>query len=184
MAMDYIAYEYKELIVDADRTSLWLDAFENFGWEIDSREGVTNTTIQNHNSKIVSKTVIHLKRNRKIVNKAELTRLQRNFEACMREIDALERSKTAKATAYSIIAGVLGTAFLAGSVMAMTMKEYSIQMMVLSVILAIPGIIGWIVPYFIYRRIVSKQSVRINDLIEQKYDEIYEICEKGSKILQ
>ncbi len=184
MAMDYIAYEYKELIIDADRTSLWLDAFENFGWEIDSREGITNTAIKNPNSKIVSKTIVHLKRNRKLVNKAELTRLQRNFEACMKEIDALERSKTSKATAYSIIVGVIGTAFMAGSVMAITMNEYTVPMIVLSVVLAIPGIIGWIAPYFIYKRIVSRQSVRINELIEQKYDEIYEICEKGSKILQ
>ena len=41
---------------------------------------------------------LRLKRDRKIVNKTELTRLQRNFEACVREIQSLENSKTSKAT--------------------------------------------------------------------------------------
>lgn len=45
---------------------------------------------------------LHLKRDRRIINKMELTRLQRNFEACAREIDKLERAKTSAATAWSI----------------------------------------------------------------------------------
>ena len=43
---------------------------------------------------------LRLKRDRKIVNKTELTRLQRNFEACVREIQSLENSKTSKATIW------------------------------------------------------------------------------------
>lgn len=54
---------------------------------------------------------------------------------------------------------------------------------ILMTVLALPGILGWIFPYFIYRRIAAKQTEKMNVLIETKYDEIYEICEKGNKLL-
>ena len=110
----------------------------------------------------------------------ELTRLQRNFEACVNEIVALENSKTSVTTMYALIVGIVGTAFMAGSVFAVTAQSPHI---VLSVLLAIPGFIGWILPYFLYKRIVGKQTQKLIPLIEEKYDEIYEICEKGNKLL-
>ena len=54
---------------------------------------------------------------------------------------------------------------------------------ILMTVLALPGILGWIFPYFIYRKIAEKQTEKMNVLIETKYDEIYEICEKGNKLL-
>lgn len=53
---------------------------------------------------------------------------------------------------------------------------------VLSIVLAVPGFSGWILPYFVYRRIQEKETKKITPLIEAKYDEIYEICEKGNKL--
>lgn len=53
------------------------------------------------------KTIIRLKRDHKIINKAELTRLQRNFEACVSEIQTLEQRKTSAATAYAIVLGIM-----------------------------------------------------------------------------
>lgn len=38
-------------------------------------------------------------------------------------------------------------------------------------------------PYFVYKKVVAKQTEKAIPLIEEKYDEIYEICEKGSKLL-
>lgn len=110
----------------------------------------------------------------------ELTRLQRNFEACVNEIAVLENTKTSVATMYALIAGILGTAFMAGSVFAVTAQPPHI---VLCILLAIPGFIGWILPYFLYRRTVGKQTEKLTPLIEEKYDEICEICEKGNKLL-
>lgn len=68
----------------------------------------------------VGKNLLCLRRDRKIINKAELTRLQRNFEDCMRQVDMLERSKTSKASAAAISIGIIGTMFMAGSVFAVT----------------------------------------------------------------
>ncbi|MDD3367673.1 MAG: hypothetical protein PHP50_02125 [Lachnospiraceae bacterium] len=171
---DYIGYEYKELVVEKKEVSFYLDGFENFGWEIDERQPEIVESNKN------GKTVIRLKRNRKIMNKAELTRLQRNFEDCMRQMNSLENSKTSLATAASLLLGILGTAFIAGSTFAVTHEP---PLILLCIILAIPGFMGWLAPIFIYKRLVLKKTNELAPMIEQKQDEIYEICEKGHKLL-
>lgn len=174
---NYIGYEYKEIITESDKVSFLLDGYECFGWEPDevpseSREGKRPPYSQ--------KVILHLKRNRKIINKMELTRLQRNFEACTNEIGELEKAKTSAATMDALVVAIIGTAFMAGSVFAVTAEPPN---MILSVLLAVPGFMGWIIPCFLYKRVVRRQKEKLQPLIEQKFDEIYEICEKGNKLL-
>ena len=173
---DYIGYEYKEIAAENNRISFLLDGYENFGWELDERQMERGR----EHSGASAKMVLQLKRNRKIINKMELTRLQRNFEACVNEIDKLEKKKTSVATMYALILGIIGTAFMAGSTFAVTAPS---PHYILCIILAIPGFLGWIFPYFLYKKVAGKQAERITPLIEAKYDEIYEICEKGNKLL-
>ena len=167
---DYVGYEYKTFITDNDKVSMYLDAYENFGWMPD--DGVQarqfGDTIE-----------VKLKRDRKILNKAELTRLQQHFVACMDEITALENSKIKTSTIYSILVGLIGTAFMAGSVFAVTADP---PLILLCIILGIPGCIGWALPYFLFQIFTKKRAVVVAPLIEQKYDEIHEICEKGNAL--
>ncbi|MDE6387228.1 MAG: hypothetical protein K2L82_05390 [Lachnospiraceae bacterium] len=174
---NYVGYEYKEIVVDSNMAALLLDGYENFGWEVN--ESLPESSIGGKTS-ISGRTVIRLKRDRKILNKAELTRLQRNFEACVSQIQMLEARKTSVATAYAIIVGVVGTAFIAGSTFAVTAQPPHI---ILCIALAVPGFLGWTFPYFLYKKIAGKQTEKITPLIEAKYDEIYELCEKGNKLL-
>lgn len=174
---NFVGYEYKEIVAESGRVSFLLDGYECFGWELDEK---WTESRESKNPSYPKKEALHLKRNRKIINKMELTRLQRNFEACVKEIETLEKSKTSAATIYALAAGVIGTAFMAGSVFAVTARPPYI---ILSIILAVPAFAGWIIPYFLYRRIEGKQTEKLTPLIEQKYDEIYEICEKGNKLL-
>lgn len=109
---NYVGYEYKEIIADHNMVSLLLDGYENFGWEMNDSLPESSVGGKAGSGK---KTVIRLKRDRKIVNKTELTRLQRNFEACISEIQTLEQRKTSAATAWAIVLGMIGTAFMAGS---------------------------------------------------------------------
>lgn len=170
----FVAYEYKEVIADQNSASFLLDSYENFGWEVD--ENIPINSYSPHQKNVM----LRLKRNRRIVNRMELTRLQRNFEACVREIEQLEKRKTSMATMYALIIGMLGTVFMAGSVFAVTAQPPHI---ILCIILAIPAFIGWILPVFVYRRMLVKETETVTPLIEAKYDEIYEICEKGNRLL-
>ena len=163
----FTQYEYKEITALQNQISFYLDSYECFGWELDERVPQKNGTLS-------------LRRDRKILNKMELTRLQRHFEACMQEINNLESSKTTKAMIVSLTIGLLGTAFMAGSVFAVTAKPLIIW---LTVILAIPAFLGWALAPISYKKIVNERTKTINELIEQKYDEIYEICEKGNALI-
>lgn len=174
---NYVGYEYKEMAADSSMASFLLDGYESFGWEMDENLSGYHKTDRTSSQ---NKVVLRLKRNRKIINKMELTRLQRNFEACVSEIETLEKSKTSAAVMYALVSGMIGTAFMAGSTFAVTGQPPHI---ILCILLAIPGFVGWILPYFLYRRIVGKQTEKLMPLIEKKYDEIYEICEKGNKLL-
>lgn len=177
----FVAYEYKEVVAEHERAALLMDGYESFGWEIDDSlptNGVllTEKFVPSGTPKIA----IRMKRDRKLVNKMELTRLQRNFEACVKEIETLENAKTTRATIWAIVVGIIGTAFMAGSVFAVVAPTPQI---LLCIVLAIPAFIGWILPYFIYKKLVQKDTEKYTMLIEAKYDEIYELCEKGNKLL-
>lgn len=174
---NFVSYEYKEVTAESSIASFLLDGYESFGWELDENLPVNS---MGHNVPSQNKVVFRLKRNRKIINKMELTRLQRNYEACVSEIKSMENAKTSTATMYALIVGIVGTAFMAGSTFAITAQT---PHLILCILLAIPGFLGWILPYFIYKKIVAKQTEKLAPLIEEKYDEIFEICEKGNKLL-
>ena len=53
----------------------------------------------------------------------------------------------------------------------------------LCILLAVPAFTLWALAPILYPRMVAKRTKTVNELIEQKYDEIYLICEKGSKLL-
>ncbi|MCL2752430.1 MAG: hypothetical protein FWE62_06730 [Firmicutes bacterium] len=179
---DYIGYDYVSVTVGNEKVSMYSDAYENFGWVADDP---AKTGLHDHASGIpirqfTGAATLKLKRDRKILNKAELTRLQQHFEACMDEIASLENSKTRMATVYSITTGVIGAAFMAGSVFAVTAEPPVVW---LCVLLGIPGLIGWALPYLLFKKFAEKRAAEVAPLIEQKYDEIHEICEKGNALL-
>lgn len=167
----YIGYEYKEVAVRPEQASFYLDCYENFGWSGDENIAAARGS---------QLTTLRLKRDRKIVNKMELTRLQRHFEACAREIDALEKAKTATATVAALSVALIGTAFMAGSTFAVVHEPPIIW---LCILLAVPGFLGWILPYFLYHWAVRKKTGEIQPMIEAKREEIYEVCEKGHSLL-
>ena len=168
---NYRAWEYKDISVPDSKASFYLDCYECFGWQQDENHPVAPG---------VRPAVLYLKRDRKIINKMELTRLQRNFEACLREIDLLERSKTSAATLWALLVGLAGTAFMAGSVFAVTAAP---PHYLLTILLAVPGFAGWILPVFLRRRLTRARTRRVQPFIEAKYEEIYALCEKGHALL-
>lgn len=179
----FVGYEYKEITVDAGLASMYLDGYENFGWiaeEATDRKYSSYENLYQVGKQVKNHVTIRMKRDRKIINKMELTRLQRNFEACIHEIGMLERAKTSAAMAWALAIGIAGTVFMAGSTFAVTHEP---PMIWLCVLLAIPGFIGWILPYFVYHRLVKKKTEKLQPLIEQKLEEIYEVCEKGHALL-
>lgn len=167
---DFVGYEYKEITTTRVMEGVYADGYPNFGWKLD---GCSPSAIG------FSAVILKFKRDRKIKNKAELSRLQRKFEAGIAEIDNLKRSKTSSAFITAMTVGLIGTAFLAGATFAFIYAK----MIPLMIVLAIPGFIGWYLPYILYKKLTAKRSTAVMPLIEKQYDEIYEVCEKGHALL-
>ena len=179
----FVAYEYKEIRTDNSKVSFLIDSYRNFGWEVDENIGMETVRKVSgaHSVQGIAGTVIlRLKRDRKIINRMELTRLQRNFEFCLKNIEHLEKSRTSEATALALAVGIAGTVFMTFSVFSITLAEPNF---LLCVMFAIPAFVGWILPYFIYNYKVNRKTVEIEGLIEEKEEEIFQICEKGSKLI-
>lgn len=169
-AENFIGYEYMDINTSRQMEGVYTDSYPKFGWEM---EGCFPSPLG------LSSVNIKFKRDRKIRNKAELSRLQRQFDSIIMEIENLERSKTSTASITAITIGLIGTAFLAGSVFAFIYAE----MIPLMIILAIPGFIGWFLSYYFYKKIKVKRSTVVIPLIEEQYDAIYETCQKAHSLL-
>jgi len=166
---NFVGYEYHSVNVKRNMVSVYTDGYENFGWQLEGHDYSINA---------VDSVTLKFKRDRKIRNKAELTRLQRNFDACVQEIVSLESSKKIKASVVAYLIGIIGTAFMAGSVFAVTANR-----IIPCIVLAIPAFVGWVLPYFLYNSIMKKKTNEVTPLIDQKYDELYVICEKANGLL-
>jgi hypothetical protein len=173
----FTAYEYKNITVAQDLESIYLDSFPNFGWELDGTASFVDRVIPapRPGGAAVS---LKFKRDRSIKNKAALSRLERQFEDSVRAIEGLERSKTSIAGIAALTIGIVGTAFMAGSVFA-----YMAGMFPLMVVLAMPGFSGWILPYFCYTGVRAKRAEKLSPLIDKQFDVVYELCEKAYALL-
>ena len=165
----FIGYEYREITADHSSESMYADGYENFGWKLES---VASSTIG------VKTVTMKFKRDRKIRNKAELTRLQRQFDSCVKEISNMEKSKSSSASAAAYTVGLIGTVFMAGSTFAVVAEN-----IILCIILAVPAFVGWILPYFLYKSAYAKKAAKVTPLIESKYDEVYEVSERANSLL-
>ena len=80
---EFIAYDYKQVQTHPNKSSFMIDSYQNFGWTLDE-----NAKPSYPSSGPSFKTVLRFKRDRKIMNKMKLTRLQRNFEFCLNVISS------------------------------------------------------------------------------------------------
>ena len=164
----FIAYEYKEVTVHRGIETLYADGYPSFGWKLDGTGLAMNLTSVN----------LKFKRDRRIQNKNELTKLQREFEAQAKNIEKLEDSKMIAPSVVAYSVGIVGTALMAGSVFA-----FLASMIPLCIILAIPAFIGWVVPYFAFLKVKQTKESKVTPIIDQQYDAIYELCEKANILL-
>ena len=165
------SYDYLKVPVDENFLSQYLDSYGCFGWKPDDNVPP---------EKAGGKVQLHFKRSRNIPGKTELIRLQQHYEACMAEIATLEASKSSVPMVVSLTSGLVGCAFMAGSVFAVTAYRPIIW---LTVVLGIPGFALWGGAYFGYKIARQRRTAQVAPLIEAKFDEAYQVCTKAQQIL-
>lgn len=168
----FVAYEYQEHTVEQRYASYYEDNYGCFGWQVEQ---------QPHGVELQGRETLRLKRDRHIPNRMELTRLQRQFEAIMEDVRRLEHSVQNQATIAGLGCGLAGTVFMGGSTFAITAAAPIVW---LCAVLAVPGFILWGAAYPLYRYVQKRRAQEVQPLVEGKLDEMYEVCEKASRLLE
>lgn len=161
---DYVAFEYTTIATRECLVDIYVDNMPCFGWQIvEKNNGIDGVTLK-------------FKRNREIERKQELNSLQRKFELEVATIKDLEMQKTRGARVVALTVGIIGTAFMAGSVFCVTA---SVPLVVPCIILGAVGAIGWALPYFLYKSIKCKMTVKNSSKIDKRYDNVCETCKSA-----
>lgn len=170
-------YEYKELLVEHSKVSLYIDSYKNFGWDLDTNIHTSNQVSlgKELNKPYLEETKvkIYVKRQTTIKNKVELTRLENNFEACIKQIIIMEKKKISIAQIYALTLGVIG--ILSVMIAFVAFADYKR----LSFLAGIIGLINIILPPIVYNKTFISESEKLDPIIQQKYAEIDKICRKG-----
>lgn len=180
---DFIAYDYLKLEVLPDLEQLYVDCYQSFGWELTK---VSETNINQdyyiNGRTFLEKPLVTLKfkRNRKIKNKAELLKLQKDMEDYFKKIDKLKKEPELIGTIYSMILGVVGLLFIIFSILSLTSKT---PFYILGVINGIVGVVGVILAFFMYNKKRKQLQEKNEILIEEQYNNIYELCEKANNLI-
>ncbi len=196
----FVGYEYKTVTVPRDMELVWEDGLQGFGWKLIKSEpaakkpawrplriltaplsifsgGQFEEIVPLH--PLETEIELKFKRDRNIPEKAQLNRLQLQFESQLKEISYLENSSHTTATAAAFTTGLVGTVFLGAATF-----SYLANQIPLTILLAIPGFIGWSASYFIHKMVKSGQTSKVAPLIEHKYDGIFDICVKANALLR
>jgi len=164
-----VSYEYKSVTVSSNMKSVYLDGYANFGWEFYGTEPAPQGSIA---------IVLRFRRDRRLKNKLELCRLERELENSLHEIEKLEKIKDAKTMAFSIGFGILGAAFLIGSA-----SSFFAGNILLCIVLLIPAAISGVIGYVSSSSMKRKQDEKIAPQIDNYYDSVHKTCEKANTLL-
>lgn len=168
----FVAYEYQERTVEQRYAPYYKDGYGCFGWQAEQ---------QPRGVELQGRVTLRLRRDRHIPNKMELTRLQRQFEAIMEDVRQLENSAQSQATIAGLSCGMAGAVFMGGSTFAITAATPIVW---LCAVLAVPGFILWGAAYPLYRYVQKRRTREVQPLVEGRLDEMYEVCEKASRLLE
>lgn len=169
-----ISYDYLTIQAEGKTAYEVIDSYQSLGWEVVDRA----------ESFLLGHTTINLRRNRKIKNKEQLNRLQVKLDDCFNSISVFEKCKTQSAMVVSLILGIIGTLIFGGGLsMFLTWENPEIWVYIVGGALAVIGAIPCSLAYFVYTKIRAKKTVAMNIQIEQKRDEIGNLCEDGQKFL-
>lgn len=164
----FVAFEYLEQQIPKAMQNNYIDGYTNFGWQVTDRTpDIGKSTV-----------TLKLKRDRNLPEKAALNRLQKQFEQEMAAAAGLERSKSSVPTVVAMTVGLIGTAFMAGSVFAVNN-----QMVILCVILAIPGFLGWALGYFSFNWAKARRIEKISPTLLRVYDSAADYCKQAFHLL-
>lgn len=169
---EFVAYEYLSVKVKNEDKAMFHDAYENFGWQ-PVEETISYAS--------VGSVCLRFKRNRKIANKSELLKLQREMEQTLSLMEGLKNASNKIPMQIAYAVGGIATIPMALATFGVLDYLGSFGKSLLFIIpLALIGFCGWIAPIFLHKKLKKSISTKNLPLIEEKYEELEQICRKAN----
>ena len=182
---NFIAYEYKEVSVKRASINLYVDCFANFGWKLiehyksrapgQSQSAVDTGVSHELDSDMI---VLKLKRNSRLNNKREINRLENKCEAALADIRRLEDRKSAYTMGTALGAGIVGAGIMAIAIWNLVMGNTLAGFLIGVVGFGVCGVGFWL-----NHRMGQKMKQQLEPEIQQRYDDIHNICEEAYGML-
>ena len=194
---NFVAYEYKDITVKRNSAGMYIDCMENFGWTLVENDGydvqalLTNLNPVNLGKNIASVAqsfgetadpsetmTLKFKRDRRIENKQQLDKLERDYEEALAAIHKVERKNVAQTMGISLGTGIIGTVFIS-----LAVYNFVFSNIVLGVLFAAVGAVGWAIGFFSNMKIGKKKSSQTEPYVEEQLNIVYSACEKAHALL-
>ena len=195
---NFVAYEYKNVNVKRNSMEQYIDCMENFGWTLVDGDGynaqalLSNLNPVNLGMNIANfaqtigdtsaddsvPVTLQFKRDRRIENKQQLDKLEKEYVEALSAIDRIERKNSAQTMGVSLGTGIVGAVFVGLSV-----YNFVASNIVLGVVFAVIGAIGWTIGFFSNRKVGSKKSTQAEPHVQEQLDIVYSACEKAHALL-
>ena len=194
---NFVAYEYKNVTVKRNSAGMYIDCMENFGWSLVENDGydvgslLTNLNPVNLGKNIAnaaqsfgetadpSETMtLKFKRDRRIENKQQLDKLEREYEEALSAIHKVERKNVAQTMGISLGTGIIGTLFIG-----LAVYNFVFSNIILGVLFAAVGAIGWAIGFFSNMKIGKKKSTQTEPYVQEQLNIVYSTCEKAHALL-
>lgn len=167
---NFITYDYFTTRTSAESATMVADYYESLGWELTNRTGFLNLTLT-------------FRRDRKIANKSDLVKAQKNLDSALKHIELLEKKKTASPRLASVIFGSISSLILGLGMSSCLVWGNETIYMIAGVIVGVVGIIGCLVTYPLFSKLRRNSTAKVLPFINSKYDEISNICENANKLV-
>jgi len=163
---EFIAHEYTTVRAPRDLARLYEDTYRAFGWTVTDEHTVPGST------------EFKLKRDRSIRTRSAIAELERKAQRSLTTIGRLSNSPRTFAMTSAIAIGLIGTAFLAGSVFTLLGG-----FIVASIALGVVGLLGWAGGAASYLLVRNRRTAKIAARIDAEYRTVYECAEQATRLL-
>ena len=170
-----ITYDYKTVRVNRTMEAMLTDAYQNLGWEL------TNTTMAEGSLTNVN---VSFKRNRKIENKMELTKLQEKVDNILANIENLQTKKKNAGVVEGISTGVVGALIFGGGMSMSMLNTASVGLLVGGIAVGIVGIAVGLLGWLVFKKINKKKNTKIQPILESEFDKLADVCEQAHGLIK
>ena len=163
---EFIGYEYTTVRAPRDLARLYEDTYRAFGWTVTDEHAVSGAV------------EFKLKRDRSIRTRSAVAELERKAQQSLTSIGRLTASPRTFAMSSAMAIGLIGTAFLAGSVFTLLGG-----FIVASVALGVVGLLGWAGGAASYLLVRNRRTAKLAARVDGEYRTVYECAEQATRLL-